>query len=284
MMFLIYAICDTIAACPKPVGWLLQLCTTACLCHGHCRFKCTPPYVITPISTDISIIAYGLVNITDSAFTFTWPTSDYAVYCRIFCAMSTSGLYIICSMCHVCWVLPIYAMALLHILHVIDYHVPWALPCCVLGIAYFVPRTASYIVCCVLLHVLCRGHCCFIPRALLLHIFTLCAAACFVPRALLFCAVITAASHIVCYVLPHVLCHAHCCSLLLYGVYCYSLWALWLFLPRRLCFMYYAYVWFWLGTVAYLPRCCCFIYYMYDVGYGHCPLVPWVLLLYQDER
>ena len=61
------------------------------------------------------------------------------------------------------------------------------------------------------------------------------------------------------YVLPHVLCHGHCC-LLLYSVCSHSLWALQLFCQGCCCFIYYMMLV--VGTVPWFHEHCCFIYYM----------------------
>ena len=87
--------------------------------------------------------------------------------------------------------------------------VPWALPFCAKGTA------PHYVVCCVLLHVLCHEHCRFVPKALLLHMLHAVYCCMFVLWALLlhmlyavyccvFCVMGTAASYVVCCVLPQV--------------------------------------------------------------------------------
>ena len=81
-------------------------------------------------------------------------------------------------------------------------------------------------------HVLWCVYCCFI---IILLCYTLCITTFFVLWALSLCANGTIASNIVCCVLPHVLCHGHCC------------------------FIYYKFV---VGTVSLFHGHCYFIYFM----------------------
>ena len=150
----------------------------------------------------------------------------YAVYCRI-CMPWALLLHILYAVyCHMCCAMGSYSC-----------FVPRSLLLDILYAMYILPHiyatdtavcakdtAASYIVCCVLTHTLCHGHCYFEPRALLLYII------------------------IVCCVLPHVLCHGllH----IFYFMYCLphiyvmataciaTCFVLWSLLLYVLCLMY----------------------------------------------
>ena len=125
---------------------------------------------------------------------------------------------------------------------------------------------ASYTVYCILPLVSCHVHCCFVSRALLLHILY---ATYVLPHMY---TMGTTASHFVCCVLPHVLYHCypalyqgHCC--LIYftqRIYCcVSIPQTLLFVPRALllCILYavYLHILCVMGTATLSQRHCCFI-------------------------
>ena len=150
LCYTVYKLC-IVAACLRPESWLIQLCTTACLCHGHSCFI----YFMLHMYCRVCMPWAPLLHIL------------YAVYCHMYCTMGSYSCFVPRAL-----LLDIfYATYILLHIYATD-------------TAVCAKDTATlYIVCCVLTHTLCHGHCYFEPRALLLHII------------------------IVCCVLPHVLCH-----------------------------------------------------------------------------
>ena len=94
-MLICYVLC-TVAACLMPVDWLSQLCTTICLCMSWALLLCTVTFVAVSMLI-IILFLWTHKCFKYSAFTCTWPTSDYAVCCRMFCPMSTFASHIVCS-------------------------------------------------------------------------------------------------------------------------------------------------------------------------------------------
>ena len=159
-----------------------------------------------------------------SAFTFAWSTSDYAVYCCMFCTIRTSASYIVCSIL-------LCALGIADLCHVTASYVPcYGLPCCVMGTA------------------LCHGHCCFIYYVRIYYaLLYVCAKSCFIYCMLydfIYCTLCTAT----CFV-PHCLfVPAHFINCVLYAVTFFMPWAL-LHLIIVWCVLPFA-----VGTATFLPR------------------------------
>ena len=174
LYYTVYKLC-IVAVCLKPESWLIQICTTVCLCHGHpcfvycilytaaCFMPCTLLFCVKGIAA-----SYIVCYICTATYVY------HGHYCFTFCMLCTATCVVPLLSCFVPRALLLdifYATYILLRIYSTDTAV------CAKGTA------ALYIVCCVLTHTLCHGHCYFEPKALLLHII------------------------IICCVLPHVLCH-----------------------------------------------------------------------------
>ena len=162
LCYTVYKLC-IMAACLRPESWLIQLCTTACLCHGHSCF--------------INCMLY-----TAACF-MSWTL--------LFCVKDTAASYIVCYICTAAYVCHGHCCFIFCMLCTATCVVPWvATPalcqghCCLIycmpciychmsmpRTLLFVPRILLLrILYAVYLHMLCvmgtatlsQGHCCFI--------------------------------------------------------------------------------------------------------------------------
>ena len=77
LCYTVYKLC-IVAACLRPESWLIQLCTTACLCHGHSCFI----YFMLHMYCRICMPWAPLLHIL------------YAVYYHMYCTMGSYSCFV----------------------------------------------------------------------------------------------------------------------------------------------------------------------------------------------